>query len=204
MNFTKKALGLAALALAVAYNPAQAAYFVSTGQTGAQVQTDINHTQHWTLTVGGSITIDGANFTMKEGPSTTADISFVIFQGVYQDYLNNSFTPLFATTYTHTQFGTAHGGNVQSFDWVKFNNPPQLTLLPGITYTGVLYSSAVDTQSTAYFIKGGSTTPLSFVDENGNSVNPVPMVTSVPEPSSIALLLATGLLVSLARPRVKI
>lgn len=69
-----------------------AGIFVSTGQTGAQVQCDINHTQHWTYSVSENVSdIGGALLTMKGGSQTTSPISFVIFEGTYADFGSSAY-----------------------------------------------------------------------------------------------------------------
>jgi len=198
MKTTKKGLGLAILALTIAYTPAYAAgIFVSTGHTGAQVQTDINHTQHWTITPDGDIVIDGANFTMKDGSQTSADISFAIYNGVWDaNFLSTA--AVASVTLTSADFALAHADSpTNQFDWTLFRFATAAALTANQEYTGVLYSNAIDSQNKAYFIKGGSTSTLSFVDDAGNSITPtVPDPQSVPEPSTLALFMVAGLLVS--------
>ena len=59
-------------------------------------------------------------------------------------------------------------------------------MMAGSTYTAVLFSSAPDAQSKAYFIKGGSDLPLFLVDENGDPyddpLQPPVDLQSIPEP----------------------
>ncbi|MCE2884511.1 MAG: hypothetical protein LW806_06390 [Planctomycetaceae bacterium] len=177
---------LLALAPVAAFaSSANAAIFVSTGQTGAQVQCDINHTQHWTYSVSQDVNdIVGALLTMKRGPATSATISFVIYEGVFADFALA--TNLLSVTLNPSDF-------TQNWTPVPFSAPP-ISLLAGRTYTAVLYSNAVDSQSEAYFIKGGSETPLAFVDESGNPVEGGGEITPpVPAPGAIALLGLAGL-----------
>lgn len=164
---------------------ADAAIFVSTGQSGAQVQCDINHTQHWTYSVSQDVSdIGGALLTMKRGPQTSASISFVIYEGVFADFALA--TSLLSVTLNPSDF-------TQSWSPISFSATP-ITLLAGRTYTAVLFSNAVDSQSQAYFIKGGSETPLAFVDESGNPVGSGGQITPpVPAPGAIALLGLAGL-----------
>ncbi len=159
---------------------AQASIFVSTGHTGAQVQTDYAHTQHWTYGLSADLAdVTGALFTMKRGANTTASITFVIFEGVYADF--GTATNLLSVTLGPSSFS-------QSFDWVMFAGAP-ITLLMGHTYTGVLFSSAADPQNEAYFIKGGSEVPLHAVDENGDPIGDDPIT---PAPGAIALFGLAG------------
>lgn len=176
------------------------ALFVTTGQTGAQVQCDTNHTQYWTYSVNKDVSIDGALFTMKKGSKTSATITFSIIQGSYSDYGNINTSILFSQTLTPTSFN-------QSFGWVPFSNTP-VTMLGNTTYTGVLASSAVDSQDLAYFIKSGT---LFFVNESGVAVDPGVVITSgpssmasvVPEPGMFMLLgVSSG--VCLRRPRKRV
>lgn len=178
-------LSLAASTALIA-STAEAAIFVSTGQSGAQVQCDINHTQHWTYSVSQDVSdIGGALLTMKRGPSTSATISFVIFEGTFNDFP-------FATNLLSVTLGPS--AFTQSWSPIAFSTNP-ISLLAGRTYTAVLFSDAVDTQSTAYFIKGGSETPLAFVDESGTPVTTGGEVVppGVPAPGAMALLALAGI-----------
>ena len=161
---------------------AQAALFVSTGQTGAQVQVDIAHTQNWEFTPGVDIDIDGAKFKMKRGPSTSDDVSFTLIEGIFADW-NTGGTVISDVSLVVAPF-------TQQFEFYDFFAP--VTLQAGTTYTGILWSDAIDTQSTAYFVKRG-TGELGLVDENGDVVTEPPLDPSVPplpvsEPITLALL----------------
>lgn len=183
------ATSVAVLASFVAMNSvmsssADAAIFVSTGQTGAQVQCDINHTQHWTYSVSQDVAdIGGALLTMKRGPQSSASISFVIYEGSFADFATA--TNLLSVTLGPADF-------TQNWSPITFSATP-ITLLAGRTYTAVLYSNAVDSQSQAYFIKGGSESPLSFVTQNGTPItNGGQVVPPVPGPGAVALLALAG------------
>lgn len=163
---------------------AQAALFVSTGQTGAQVQVDEAHTQNWEFTPGVDIDIEGAKFKMKVGPSTSADVSFTLIEGIFADWNTASSTVISNVSLVVDPF-------TQKFEFYDFL--ASVTLQADTTYTGILWSDAVDTQSTAYFVKEGNG-QLGLVDENGSVVTdplldgdgaPVP---TVPEPIALALL----------------
>lgn len=156
---------LAIAAAGFASVPAHALLFVSTGQSNANTQLDVNHTQHWTYTVSADVQgVNGGLFTMKDGPSTEAGATFVIFRGGYQSYLDGSYvnSTVFAQTLGNSAFN-------QQYDPRLFQNT-SINLLAGQTYTGVLFSNTPDAGSTQYFIKGNLDT-LTFVDENGNEVS---------------------------------
>jgi hypothetical protein len=179
--------GAAALSTGAA---AHAALFVSTDQSGAQVQDDINHTQHWTYSVSAEVpAVDGALFVMKRGPHTSENTTFVIIQGTYADF--GSVTPIFSKTLTPADF-------TQSYDPISFQDT-SVPLHVNTVYTGVLYSSAADAQDEAYFIKQGN---LVFVDGAGDPVNTVEVLppSAIPEPASLAVL-GLGVLGVVARRR---
>lgn len=159
---------------------AHASIFVSTGHTGAQVQTDINHTQYWTFGLVADLSdVTGALFTMKRGQNTTESITFAIFEGVFSDF--GTATNLMSVTLGPSSF-------TQSFDWVMFAATP-INLLAGHTYTGVLFSNADDPQDEAYFIKGGSNADLHCFDENGKPSEDCPIT---PAPGALALFGIAG------------
>ncbi len=163
---------------------ARAGLFASTGQTGAQVQCDVNHTQSWTYSVAQDVhDVEGAIFVMKRGPQTTATITFAIFEGTMADF--GVAPSIMSVTLSRTNFS-------QAYLPVVFSSNP-ITLLAGRTYTGVLFSNAADSQSKAYFIKGGSETNLRFVDDSGNDLPNAPAITAVPAPGALALLGAVGI-----------
>ncbi|MCE2883235.1 MAG: hypothetical protein LW636_12895, partial [Planctomycetaceae bacterium] len=79
---THAALAAGAIAAAALATTSHASLFMTTGQTGAQVQVDVNHTQHWTYTLTGNVSdVVGGLFTMKRGSQTTASITFEVFEG---------------------------------------------------------------------------------------------------------------------------
>ncbi|MFM7051564.1 MAG: PEP-CTERM sorting domain-containing protein [Planctomycetota bacterium] len=169
-------LAVGAFAAALA-STSHASLFMTTGQTGAQVQVDVNHTQSWTYTVPGHVNdILGGLFTMKRGSQTTASITFEVFEGTMADFPFAS--RLLSVTLGPEDF-------TQNWDWVPFTGKP-FALTAGHTYTGVLWSNAPDNQSEAYFIKGGGEAQLFFSDENGNNEG------EVPAPGAIALLGLAG------------
>ena len=184
-SFARSCVAIAVVTASALSFPATAGIFVSTGQTGAQVQCDIEHTQHWTYSVSQDVDdITGALLTMKMGSQTTASITFAIYEGDYASFGGPAM--LLTSTLTPSAF-------TQAFTPVMFSGAP-ISLYAGHTYTAVLFSSANDTQSTAYFIKGGSDTPLKFVDETGAPVNGGGDITPpVPAPGALALLALAGL-----------
>ncbi len=161
---------------------ARAALFVSTDQTGANVQCDVKNTQHWTYSVSQDVSdIVGGLFSMKRGPATFSTISFVIFEGTFADYGTSS--NLLSVTLGPSDF-------TQQFSLVAFSSTP-IELDAGKVYTAVLSSNAPDTQSSAYFIKTGS---LMFVDDTGTPVGGGPsIIPPVPAPGAALLLAAAGL-----------
>ncbi len=174
-----------AIALSACAVAAEASLFVSTGQSGAQVQCDVNHTQHWTYSVSEDISdIAGALLTMKRGPQTSASITFSIYEGDYSIF--GSAVNLLSVTLMPADF-------TQSWSPILFDSTP-IALLAGRTYTAVLFSAAADNQNQAYFIKGGSETPLAFVDENGVPTTGGGQIQPpTPAPGAIALLALAGL-----------
>jgi hypothetical protein len=180
---------LAALAVLGVGGIAHGAWFVTTGHTGAQVQADINHTNHWTYSVAADvIDVEGARFEMKRGSQTTASITFAIIEGTFADF--GTATPIFSVTLTPSSF-------TQMFNPILFQGTG-ITLQANTVYTGVLYSNADDSQNKAYFIKQAD--QLSFEDESGNpppSGGPsIIAPAAIPEPASLGLLAmgAVGLL----------
>ncbi len=166
---------------------AHASIFVSTGHTGAQVQTDINHTQHWTFGLVADLSdVTGALLTMKRGQNTRESITFVIFEGVFSDW--GTATNLMSVTLGPASF-------TQMYDYVLFAGTP-IDLLAGHTYTGVLFSDADDPQDEAYFIKGGSNSDLHCVDKYGNPSEDCPIT---PAPGALALFGLAGVALGLRR-----
>lgn len=169
--------GLIVLAASALGTPVQAlpVLFVSTGHAGAQTQTDINHTQHWTFSVSQNVTVGGGLFDMKRGPSSTAEVGFAIFEGTYSPFtsLDNA---LVQKDLTSTAFA-------RQFKDILFQNTVT-TLLAGHTYTGVLFSDALDARNKSYFVKGGSASPLLFVNAKGKAVTGIEILPSIatPEP----------------------
>ena len=184
------------------------AIYITTGQTGAQTQMDVNHDSVFAapsltlpcgLTVCATATISyfdptfnwdlaGGDFTMKDGTATTADVTFSFYDSVAG--------LLGSVNYTDSQFCTAHGGNCQSFDSTKFTFAGgPITLLSGHHYYATITTNAVDEQSAAYFIKGldavGFTPNAPTAPTNDPPPNDPPTTNSAtPEPGSVLLMLS--------------
>jgi hypothetical protein len=185
-------LGACAASLLVCASAGGAPILVTTGHTGAQVQDDVDHTQHWTFSVTSDVSdVAGGLFTMKDGPHTSENIEFDIYEGTYGNPLGSDLLSAILGPSSFTQ----------SYAPVQFIGGVPITLLSGHTYTAVLWSNAADSQSNAYFIKGGSDSLLSFTDPNGSPVPapaPVPGVaTGVPLPvgaPAAAIAIAAGMI----------
>lgn len=137
---------LVALVIAIGHSTAasaQAAYSLWTGQTGAQTQIDVNHTSSWYITVNsGTVLFGGGQFTIKRGSATTASITLKLYAGSAAGSLLASKTVL-------------PSGVGSSYANVDFSFATPLSLGPG-TYFASVTSSAIDTASQQYFIKGGA------------------------------------------------
>lgn len=149
-------------AAAVDINP-EAYYFVTTSHSGAQTQIDENHTSTWDFTAGATqnFIFGGGMFVMKGGPATVADSALTITDNTTSDSL----------TVTHDQFVVLHGGNDQQYSEVDYLFSLMYDIVQNHSYTISLTSSAVDHQSTAYFIKGFET--ASFY-QGGDTKKPLP------------------------------
>ncbi len=162
------------------------AYFITTGQAGAQTQIDVNHTSTWSINSSISFDLGGGIFTMKDNSGgTVADIVLTLYSGTTA-VLGNIVTQL---VLTNAAFETLHGGSSQTFAPVTFAFTTAPTLAASTDYFVTLTSAAFDTQSTAYFIKQPGV--FTIADTQGN---PPPggtiTVTSndIPEPATLALL----------------
>jgi len=155
---------LASLLLAWLACAAQAAvtdgYYVSTGQAGAQTQIDKNHTSSFTIQSPADILFTGGLFTMKYGSSTSAPITFTLYDSAAKTQ------QLGSVTYTPAQFCAAQTGNCQSFAPTSFPLAAPVQMKAGKTYFAELTSSAPDAQSVAYFIKGAQS--CSVAQPNGS------------------------------------
>lgn len=152
----------------------------------------MNHTSTWDFYPNQDFLFGGGIFTLKDGPSTVADITLTV--------LNNDTGDRQSLTLDNTPF-------TQSFRSVNFlyPNPPEpITITAGDHWTVSLTSTAVDHQSTAYFIKGfdkgefylggnTSTTPLTVPTTPGENT------TATPEPASWQFMLGGAALFALLR-----
>ena len=146
----RNARGACALLLLAALLPLAAAQttfdgnYLYTGQSGAQTQIDSKHTTTWSLSVTGTLQFSGAKLTMKAGSSTTASTTFTLYSGT-----GTSGPILCQVELNRLNFTT-------QFNLITFLCPgAPLTLTTG-SYYATVTSPAPDTQSTAYFIKGYS------------------------------------------------
>jgi len=181
MEMYKTALKLALFTISLSTLSNAATFlYLNTGQTGAQTQIDIAHTSTWLLTPNVDFLFDGGLFTMKAGGSVAADINLSIYLGP-----DNTGTQLASITLTSTQFCTQAACGQFNTHQFLFTTPVALTT--GTTYFAELTSSAVNTQSQAYFIKSDT----SFIsDLNGTAITPSPIdqaITATPEPATIML-----------------
>jgi hypothetical protein len=172
-------------------------YYLTTGQTGAQTQIDINHSSEWSFTPTIPWRFGGGFFEMKEGSKTTAPITFRLYQG-----RGASTVGLIAqVTLTNAQFCSQ--APCQQYNIRDFQLVSPVTLAPGVAYYASLTSAAPDRQSEAYFIK--ASTNFRIVDANGGMITPPPIESpssnDVPEPSSLLLTGFGGLALYRWRPR---
>jgi hypothetical protein len=133
---------------------------------------------------------------MKDGPSTTANITFSVYEGT-----NANGVLLAQVTQTNTEFCTGTT-NCQNYELHVFSlGSNSVAMQIGRNYFIALTSpTANDKQSQAYFIKGPD--QVTFVDQNGNPYNPPPaFLGTVPEPSTAMLFGAGFLAAVLARKR---
>lgn len=213
-----RTLLLSLLLLAPALHADTVYYFVTTDHTGAQVQLDANHSSFWSFTPSVSFLLGGGKFVLKEGPATSGDTLFSVWQGAYNPTPPPD--PRTSLTYSHATWRAQHpggtGGAEQSFALTPYLLSNAATwLAPGVvletaayrlqagtTYTIALTSNAGIAGSRQYFIKDPDT--VGFYDEYNNRLDTPPTITyngptPIPEPSSW-LLLAGGMgLVAVSR-----
>ena len=174
---TLAALGAVALASAGSAKADSNYSYFYTGQTGAQVQVDRFHTQHWSVTTTFDLgNFIGGRFKMKAGPQTTASVTFLFFAGTYQDYLDDSYTSLMSVTRTAAEVGYA------DYTFIDFFADSLLTLNAGQIYTGVLLSDAPQPQSRAFFIKDS----FEFIDPQPVIGQPTPSASLLAAAASLA------------------
>lgn len=141
---------LFAVPAAAAWAASDAGY-VTTGQTGAQTQIDADATSSFTIVATASAFVLGGDFVMKSGSSTTASISFRLYEDPAKTKLLAQRTFVNAAA-----FCAAHGGNCQSFSSTRFTFSTPVPIAAGQAYYAELTSPAsAIPQSDSYFIKGG-------------------------------------------------
>jgi hypothetical protein len=128
----------------------------------------------------------GGRFKMKAGPQTVDTVTFLLFSGTYQNYLDNAYTALMSVTRTAAEVGYA------DYTFIDFFADSPLSLAEGAVYTGVLFSNAPQPQSRAFFIKDS----FEFIEPPP----PPGPVGGSPTPSA-ALLGAAGVAIALGRRR---
>ena len=161
-----KVAAYALLLLAAVLSPAAAqtnpfnppGNYLYTGQTGAQTQIDIAHTSTWNIEVptGGTAPFSGAKLTMKRGTSTSANVTFTLYDGA-----DATGTVLCQVDLSPADFTT-------SFQEVTFLCPGAPLTLGAGSYFATLTSPARDAQSTGYFIKGYSDSVIASGLNQGN------------------------------------
>jgi uncharacterized repeat protein (TIGR01451 family) len=100
-----------------------------------------------TVTGSGTFSLAGGIFFMKDGTSTTGNVTLTVF--------NSASVALGQVTQSNSQFcsGNAH---CQSYAYHTFTLPSPLALSPG-SYTLVLSTDAPPQQNSTYFINGDGT-----------------------------------------------
>lgn len=176
---------------------AHGGYFrITTGQQGAQVQLDVNHTHDYVITPANMAAVPGSPdfilggvFEMKAGPSSAFDITVALYEAALplpanytsgSDVLITPVGPAIATrSLTHGEFCAQPGvTNCQSFATHTFDFLVPVQLNPVVTYFLRLESAQpADQQNQAYFIKEPNPYVLTFINE------PEP----IPEPSTFGL-----------------
>src|SRR5437867_6073542 len=153
---------------------AQSPYYIYTGQSSAQTQIDTSHTSSWYLhVVSGPLSLGGGNFTMKEGSSATADVTLTLYQGS-----STSGAVLATVTKTASSF-------TGQFNPVDFSFSSVQSLATGNYYV-TLTSTAPNTQSQAFFIKGANGAIISLDGTTAISSS-IATVTATPTSANLSL-----------------
>lgn len=180
---------------------AHAAFFVTTGQTGAQVQVDVNHTQYWTITPEISVAIDGARFDMKKGPNSSQDVYFSLIQGTINDWNSGTYQLIKQSILTKNDFS-------QQFNYKDFLFDSPTTLATNLAYTGILWSRADngqtnpnDRQNSAYFVKDSFSVVDAGSNQTSSQTTSQNTSNAVPEPPTLTLWIVGLLSINLYRSR---
>jgi hypothetical protein len=153
-----RSLGAALLITAGSSASADTNWYISTDQTGAQTQIDTNHFSSWIFTLTNNMDIWGGDFLLKDGPKTTADITFSLYLGALtrEDLFSGTNAPFRSVVLSNQQFKQQNPTDQQYNPVIfRFGDAP-VSLSNSITYTAALASPARDTSSYQYFIKGGT------------------------------------------------
>src|SRR4051794_12147606 len=94
---------------AFASTPASApapVYYLTTGHTGAQTQIDLNHSTTWSLIAALAWSLGGGDFPMKDGTSSTADVTLSAYDGTGATGSLEPSLPLSNSNFCTLQTGT--------------------------------------------------------------------------------------------------
>ena len=122
----------------------QTDYWLYSDITGAQTQVDTNRAKDWTITLAPTaapLAFKGGQLMMKRGSSSSANVVLTPYSST-----SSSGTQLAQATLPPTSFAASVALEV-------FQCASAVTLTAGNTYYDPLTSTAVDTQSQAYFIR---------------------------------------------------
>jgi len=159
--------------------------YLATDQVGAQTQIDVLHTSSWSFSPTTPISLAGGIFDLKDGSSTTADITFSLYRGT-----DATGTLLGQVTLSITTF-CAQVSKCGTFDYHDFFFTTPIALTTGVNYFATLTSQASpNQQSAAYFIKQQS---FFGSDQSATPIVPNPLgppLTGTPEPGSITLTIS--------------
>ena len=184
----------------------QAQTYIVTGHTGSQtfINTSATSTFNFTVPASGTWSVLGGKFTMKDGSSTSADITLSLYAGA-----TATGPVLTSKTLTHTAF-CAQVSSCGQFDWHMFAFPSAYGLVAGAQYTITLTSPA-GSGSDTYYIKPGtvyfggglptvsksftpssinvgqtSTLAISFLNNGGDPVTNVALTDALPTGMAVA------------------
>ena len=139
--------------------------FVTGPNTGAESRLDNtprNATFFLTVTGSGTYSLAGGIFFMKDGTSTTDNVTLTVF--------NSAAMALGSVTLSNSQFCANDPAHCQSYSYRTFALPSPLALSPG-SYTLVLSTNAPPQQNSAYFVKGDGTSFSVMAGGGGGAPN---------------------------------